>query len=465
MGDVLTPDALDILSTLKTIGLCTNLDAPKQRSELTFDKVLSAFLKETSQKGKSEIETLPFPPIVGEGCQVDLLRLFCVVRARGGYLSVTTSWSWPDVAESVGLRSHLGPSVKLVYVKYLRTLERLVQQISDKKADPTLDKGLCSLLKRKRDSTVGMLNWVKDLAKRPFDPSNNISVLNEAHIGNKQNMAVDYFKLAVLIRSEIFLKNIRKDLCLMSTSTQKVLYGSSPNSKNKETSPVTPIKNPNKQNPKKNTPISPPFTWLSIEEQSEIPVGPNNQAIIPDCIKNQSYQDLDPSLNYLGTHICPLDNSSQFSNISSQKDKIGRNNCQCLVSGSIDCMRFHITENKLVLKRELGPAFYKMGFHKMGDEISLSWKEEEEVKFKFVIRENSPNDGFNYWDPLRKNFKCKGWRGLVNYYFNVFLVRRRAYQNRMIPDKIDSDDDEVEAGFLDDTHFCVQSRQCMDFDP
>jgi ARID/BRIGHT DNA binding domain len=117
----LAPSAQDILRSLKAVGLCTNLEAPSDPSQLTFDQVLSAFFEDLSRKGEGNIEILPLPAIVGEGYHVDLLSLFFLVKEKGGYKPVTVSRSWPAVSESAGLGPGFGPAVSFVK-RYLKSI-------------------------------------------------------------------------------------------------------------------------------------------------------------------------------------------------------------------------------------------------------------------------------------------------------------------------------------------------------
>uniref|UniRef100_A0A0A9G6Y5 Myb-like domain-containing protein n=1 Tax=Arundo donax TaxID=35708 RepID=A0A0A9G6Y5_ARUDO len=78
----------------------------------------------------------------------------------------------------------------------------------------------------------------------------------------------------------------------------------------------------------------------------------------------------------------------------------------------------------------------------MGEEIALSWTDEEEAKFKALAQLNAPSSGRNFWKRLQLLFQPKGRKELVSYYFNCFLLSHRCYRNRIIPKNIDSDDDE-----------------------
>lgn len=67
------------------------------------------------------------------------------------------------------------------------------------------------------------------------------------------------------------------------------------------------------------------------------------------------------------------------------------------------------------MKRELGRVFYTWKFDKMVEEVSLAWAEEEENKFKVLIRLNPPSKVTSFWVPLYRSFPFKSWQNLVSY--------------------------------------------------
>ncbi|KAF2297832.1 hypothetical protein GH714_003845 [Hevea brasiliensis] len=104
------------------------------------------------------------------------------------------------------------------------------------------------------------------------------------------------------------------------------------------------------------------------------------------------------------------------------------------------------------------------------------WTAEEEIRFKNMVRLNPPSLDKCFWDDSRKYFPRKKREELVSYYFNVFLVQRRSYQNRVTPKHIDSDDDESEFGSLSDRYghgavqvpgsnmlMCSENKQSSEF--
>ncbi|GJN12079.1 hypothetical protein PR202_ga30324 [Eleusine coracana subsp. coracana] len=191
---------------------------------------------------------------------------------------------------------------------------------------------------------------------------------------------------------------------------------------------------------------------------NEIPIGPEYQADVPQWTGELPANYDDPeTVKWLGTKVWPQANVNRKALFFS--DWIGK-------------------ERRLQLKREVGSAFFAWGFDRMGEEIALSWTDEEEAKFKAVAQLNAPSLGLNFWNRLHLSFQRKGMKELVSYYFNCFLLRRRCYQNRITPENIDSDDDdEMEFRFLGNRlghcgakyyntkhTVCFQNTHCMDLD-
>jgi hypothetical protein len=114
------------------------------------------------------------------------------------------------------------------------------------------------------------------------------------------------------------------------------------------------------------------------------------------------------------------------------------------VQGSVECVRLHIIEKRSKLKLELGVAFYQWSLDKVGEEVGRWWTQQEQKKFKDAVKSNPASLDRFFWDNIFKTFPKKSRENLVSYYFNVFLLQRRAYQNRHTPDNIDSDDEESE---------------------
>lgn len=172
--------------------------------------------------------------------------------------------------------------------------------------------------------------------------------------------------------------------------------------------------------------------------KKQIPVGPAFQAEVPGWTGVPSESDF----KWLGTQIWPLQKAERKFFI--ERDPIGKgrqDSCGCQVQGSVECVRFHIAEKRYRLKLEVGSAFYNWKFDKMGEEVMLSWTDEDQKNFKNIVRSNPPSLEKRFWDQIFKFFPSKSREELVSYYFNVFLLQRRAHQNRYFPCDVDSDDD------------------------
>lgn len=177
--------------------------------------------------------------------------------------------------------------------------------------------------------------------------------------------------------------------------------------------------------------------------RDRVAVGTNYQAKIPVWagIKEES------DSKYLGVRIWPLDKRENRYLI--ERDPIGKGrheNCGCQLPGSPQCIRFHVSEKRSRLKIELGSAFYGWKFDQMGEGVAVFWTRKAENKFVDVVKANPSSRDKCFWDEIFESFPTKSREDLVSYYFNVFLLRRRAEQNRLTPSNIDSDDDETVYG-------------------
>lgn len=185
---------------------------------------------------------------------------------------------------------------------------------------------------------------------------------------------------------------------------------------------------------------------------------------------------LDSDTKWLGTRVWPLVNNEALDHAVGD-DLIGKgrpDSCSCdtRLPNSVECIRLHIAENRMELKRHLGNVFFVWRFNEMGEEVSLRWTEREEKKFKDMMI----SDPRSFWANVARNFQGKKREELVSYYFNVFLINRRRYQNRVTPRRIDSDNDEETFGSVggrfgrdavssigSDIMICSLNRQCEDF--
>ncbi|PIA49282.1 hypothetical protein AQUCO_01300260v1 [Aquilegia coerulea] len=352
--------------------------------------------------------------------------------------------------------------------------------------------------KRKRETLSGMLNWVKEIAKNPSDAA--IAKLAETYKQNEYGLK-ELRCMVLLARNALF----QRQMICWTEEKENPLWQKRqkmhPSLYEDEVAVDQLSMERQRCSPRilsqRNCQMDPHHdsSYLDISASSleeiesdqspnpcdddvqfpkPVPIGPLSQADIPEWTGVPT--ESDPK--WLGTRVWPPMTGEQSS--LTKMDSIGKgrqDKCGCRLPGSVECIRFHIAENKMKLNSELGVVFYTWKFHLMGEEVSLAWTEDEENKFKSIVRLNPFSQDKSFWNQLCRSFRTKSWKSLVNYYFNVFVVRRRTYQNRVTPNNIDSDDDESEFGSLsngyghesvklaDSTSIaCVQNTQCTNLD-
>ncbi|KAH6789238.1 hypothetical protein C2S51_004244 [Perilla frutescens var. frutescens] len=120
-------DCLDTLQEAQTPEILFDFEKDNNgdgKVKWSFTEFLRAFLEEVH--GISCLR--PLPPVIGEGQTVDLLKLQIVVRKRGGYCSISENGLWSSVAADCGFDLRFSAALKLVYVKYLDTLDRWLRK-------------------------------------------------------------------------------------------------------------------------------------------------------------------------------------------------------------------------------------------------------------------------------------------------------------------------------------------------
>ncbi|RWW83898.1 hypothetical protein BHE74_00007570, partial [Ensete ventricosum] len=204
---------------------------------------------------------------------------------------------------------------------------------------------------------------------------------------------------------------------------------------------------------------SPVFDYF---KRKHVAIGVNHQVDIPEWRSNNHIGDYEdfastlpsdttpPSSNHVadevesdrwvGTCAMPLPESALLaSNVLVLQCK----DCGCPDEGSIRCVRQHVMETRERLKQKLGwDRFMELGFGDMGEVVAQKWTEEEEQLFHEIVLSNPASLGKNFWDKLPQVFPARSSKELVSYYFNVFMLQKRAKQNRLDPLHVDSDDDE-----------------------
>ncbi|KAJ4841433.1 hypothetical protein Tsubulata_009073 [Turnera subulata] len=193
---------------------------------------------------------------------------------------------------------------------------------------------------------------------------------------------------------------------------------------------------------------------LRYPPRKAVPIGSNHQAHIPEFVahhsstssfsgaeasseKDVAVGDQDDK-RLMGTCVIPMPDLELADEVG-----IANADCSCLDEGSIRCVQQHIMEAREKLKRSIGQErFAELGFCDMGEQVAANWSEEDEELFREVVFSNPVSLGRNFWDHLSVVFPSRSKRDLVSYYFNVFMLRRRAEQNRCEQMKVDSDNDE-----------------------
>ncbi|KAM7269305.1 hypothetical protein ACFE04_024802 [Oxalis oulophora] len=173
-----------------------------------------------------------------------------------------------------------------------------------------------------------------------------------------------------------------------------------------------------------------------------IPIGPNHQAQIPEWSNKLDKEDHENDERLMGTCIIPMPDPNMLLHNINLAGVI-KNGCYCLDEGSVRCARQHVKESRDNLMKSLGfEKFVRLGLYDMGEEVARKWTVEEERLFQEAVYANPARLGRNFWKCLSAVFPFRLRKEIVSYYFNVFILRRRAAQNRSSFLEIDSDDDE-----------------------
>ncbi|KAK6162298.1 hypothetical protein DH2020_002139 [Rehmannia glutinosa] len=489
-----------------------------------FDDFLEGFLKQVFSHSCFR----QLPPVIGEGQQVDLFELHIVVRKRGGYNSVSKNGLWSLVATDCGFDSIFGAALKLVYVKYLDTLDRWLRKIvNDKQVEntefeethlsfsgplmelesdlevflsgiadkvkkeefvefkksslesgnedldfvdlkvdvksvhekcsnenrggnvrvnekqsvdngdeQTMDKDFASR-KRKRECCMGMLNWIRKVAKtlaililRHYLKGISGSVMGLRCNKWFQSGISGLHVVVVLLSCECvgfpLFERLRQKKQKMHPSmydddqcgserlrcSQRLLFAKDSSRKERHQHLSSESSSSDFQSDDDKQCDSTADSVHFRRRQKRIPIGPLFQADLPDFCG----ADYESDSKCLGTKFWPLDKNEQNKSLI-ERDPIGkgrRESCGCQFPGSLECVKFHVREKRVKLKLELGSAYYKWKFDGMGEIVALSWTKEDEDKFQDIVESNR--------------------------------LSRRGCQNRSGTSNIDSDDEESEFG-------------------
>ncbi|KAK4730479.1 hypothetical protein R3W88_023467 [Solanum pinnatisectum] len=177
-----------------------------------------------------------------------------------------------------------------------------------------------------------------------------------------------------------------------------------------------------------------------------IPVGPRFQADVPDWTDPADKDNFDyeasnsENSRWLGTRVWPTENEDL--EVSSRVIGKGRpHTCSCRTPGTAVCVKRHISEERLILQRDLGPAFFSWKFDEMGEQVSKAWSSKEESTFESLVKRKPQLNGKKFLKLTLKSLPHKTSKTIVNYYFNVFIPRQLSLQNRSSNKSVNISDD------------------------
>ncbi|KAL3517184.1 hypothetical protein ACH5RR_024086 [Cinchona calisaya] len=325
--------------------------------------------------------------------------------------------------------------------------------------------------KRRRESYLGMLNWMNKVARDPCDPA--IGFLPDK--SKWKYYATDLvWKQVLSVREAMLLKRNSESSDQQSILQKKqkmhpIMYDDQTGSERQRFSQrILSAKDPLKKSRGRifsescssgtqsdeefddtqsdlSSDSDPDFVGSRRYRKKRIPVGSHFQADVPEWTGEASESDS----KWLGTQFWPLERVEQNRTLI-ERERIGKgrqDSCGCQLPGSSECVRFHVSQKRMRVKLELGPAFYRWKFDNMGEDVALSWIKDEENRFHNIVKSNPLSLGKCFWPEIVKSLANKGRESLVSYYFNVFLLQRRSHQNRVTPKDINSDDDEPQASY------------------
>lgn len=187
---------------------------------------------------------------------------------------------------------------------------------------------------------------------------------------------------------------------------------------------------------KSEAPPETPDAYSNLLEHSpvkQVPIGPEYQADIPEWLESDENE-----IKFMGSFVIPMPEDSTICN----DNTIGRGRTDCCCDNP-ECVKQHIKEAREIMKARIGQkCFAELGLDDMGEVVAEKWTEEDEQLFHEVVYSNPVSLGKNFWHNLAAEFPSRTKQEIVSYYFNVFMLRRRAEQNRRDSINADSDDDE-----------------------
>ncbi|XP_031101657.1 AT-rich interactive domain-containing protein 2-like isoform X2 [Ipomoea triloba] len=185
------------------------------------------------------------------------------------------------------------------------------------------------------------------------------------------------------------------------------------------------------------------------ERTMVVPVGPRFQAEVPEWtvplgnVRADSADGDSDDSRWLGTRVWPVEiDDTKLSTRSIGKGR--EESCNCQAPGSVDCVRRHVLEERLLLQCDLGPAFSTWKFDQMGEQMMKSWTVKEQQIFQPLVKIKPQTNGKNFLKHALKSIPSEYRTTVINFYFNVFLPGRIGMQTRMSSEvQVDTDDDEA----------------------
>lgn len=192
-----------------------------------------------------------------------------------------------------------------------------------------------------------------------------------------------------------------------------------------------------------------PREWLDyIQDESDkkaIPILAGRfQADLPEWIGPPNSNN-ETELKWLGTQIWPKQTTT------TEGDGVGiiigkgkpAELCDCESPGSVECVRRHVSDERIKLQTELGSAFWEWKFEEMGEEVSNQWTLEEQHKFEEIVKMNPLSQGKSFLKPAMAALPSHNRQSIVSYYLNVHLPRRIGEETRSDDKEADTDDEEA----------------------
>ncbi|OEL25034.1 hypothetical protein BAE44_0013950 [Dichanthelium oligosanthes] len=162
------------------------------------------------------------------------------------------------------------------------------------------------------------------------------------------------------------------------------------------------------------------------------------QAAVPDWVNAPSeedkaeYRNYNETLQKMGTvvRLPPIVEPRKTRKAVDEKKAVD-DKCKCSHPGSEVCVGVHVKEAWKRVKYQLGErAFRNCGFDAMGERVLKLWTAEEKKKLPDIEKSVPQNNHEDFMKIALKQFSSERTMDLAKYYYNIFLPKRLASQNR-----------------------------------